>query len=203
MTAPSQRNSAISDRERAETADTNRLPPAERYVAPDGQRVVDQSVGREEEHAVIAEASTRHEALAREQRARQPSTRFWESPRTMVGPLLALLAGVFTLAVRTWPIATPQGHGNVGTAWFLGATIAGALYIVGFFLADRHWQRARLVLICGAVLHLVIGGIASAIVDAQQVAPGTASFLFDAVPAVVALVGAFLVTAPPAAERPR
>src|SRR4051794_39833196 len=91
--------------------DTNRLTPAERSVAPDGQRVVDQSTDRAEEHAVIAEASERQEVLAREQRSRQPSTRFWSSRRTQVGPVLALLAGVFTLAVRTWPIATPQGRG--------------------------------------------------------------------------------------------
>jgi hypothetical protein len=203
MTAPSQRNSAVSDREQAETVDTNRLPPVERYVAPDGQRVVDQSVGREEERAVIAEASARREALAREQRAREPSTRFWGSPRAMIGPLLGLLAGVFTLAVRTWPIAVPQGKATIGLPWFIGDTIVGILYIVGFFLADRHWRRARLVLICGAILQFVIGGLAAATVSSQQVAPAGASMLYDAIPAVVALVGAILITAPPAPERPR
>jgi hypothetical protein len=81
--------------------------------------------------------------------------------------------------------------------WFLIATLAGVLYIAGFFLADRHWQRARAVLVCGAILHLLFGVLAAMFVDVQQVAPGPLSVLFDAVPAIVALVAAFLISPPP------
>jgi hypothetical protein len=165
-------------------------------IAPDGQRVVDQTGEVAEEREVITRKAGLQEAVARDERHREPSTRFWESPYRQAGPILALLAGVFTLAVRTWPIAVPQGRGTVGTAWFLGATIAGALYILGFFLSDRHWQRARLILVCGAVLHLLVGFLAATIVDEQQVAPGALSFLYDVGPAVVALVAAFLISAP-------
>jgi hypothetical protein len=199
MTAPSRHRRPASDIE-PEAVHPNGLPPLERAVAPDGQRVVDQGAGRAEERVAIAEASEHQADVAREQRAREPSARFWSSRRAQAGPLLALLAGVFTLAVRTWPIAVPQGRGTVGTAWFLVATLAGFLYIAGFFLADRHWRRARGVLICGAVLHLLFGVLAATVVDTQQVAPGPLSVMFDAVPAILALVAAFLI-APPPGER--
>jgi hypothetical protein len=166
-------------------------------IAPDGQRIVDQRAAAEERDEIAYQAE-RQTRLAAAERETEPSTRFWSSRRTQVGPLLALLAGVFTLAVRTWPIATPQGHGTVGMTWFLSATVVGVAYIVGFFLADRHWQRARLVLVCAAIVHLLIGGLASLIVGDQQVAPATATVLYDAVPAILALVAAALITSPPA-----
>jgi hypothetical protein len=174
--------------------------PEHQRVAPDGQRVVNQEGEVDEERAAIAASADRQRELSREERAHEPSARFWSSRHAQIGPILALLAGVFTLAVRTWPIAVPQGRGTAGTAWFLVATLAGVLYIAGFFLADRHWRRARLVLVCGAALHLLFGVLAAALVDAQQVAPGVLSVLFDAVPAVVALAAAFLI-APPPGER--
>jgi hypothetical protein len=171
---------------------------SDRNVAPDGQRVVDQRGTVSEDREIIEEMADRQAEQARYERTLEPSTRFWSSPRAMTGPILALLAGVFTLAIRTWPIATPQGRGTVGTAWFLVATLAGALYIAGFFLSDRHWNRARLVLVCAAVMHLVVGGLAALVVNEQQIAPALSSFLFDAVPAVVALIAAALISAPPA-----
>jgi len=202
MTAPSRRSGPVSDR-RAETADTSSVPPADRIVAPDGQRVVDQRVDAAEERAEIARAAERQTAVAREERASEPSTRFWSSRRAQVGPLLALLAGLFTLGVRTWPIAVPQARGSAGVAWFIVATIAGVLYIAGFFLADRHWKRARGVLICGAILHLLFGVLAASLVDVRQLAPGPLSVLFDAVPAIVALIAAFLIAPPPGEPRRR
>ena len=141
------------------------------------------------------------EATSRVERASEPSTRFWGSRYAQVGPLMALFAGLFTLAIRTWPIATPQGRGTVGTAWFICATLAGAMYLAGFFLADRHWKRARLVLVSAALLHLIVGFLAAMQVDAQQVAPIWQSFLFDAVPAVVALIAAFLIVPAPGEHR--
>ena len=200
MTAPSRSQSSQADLT-AERAEGTYFPEHER-LAPDGQRVVDQAGEVAEERAAIAESARRQEALSREERAHEPSARFWSSRHAQIGPLLALFAGLFTLAIRTWPIAVPQGRGTVGTAWFLVATLAGVLYIAGFFLSDRHWRRARAVLVCAAVLHLIVGGLAATIVDQQQVAPGPLGFLFDAVPAVVALVAAFLI-APPPGERAR
>jgi len=200
MTAPSSSRGPAADFTAAR-ADGTRFPEHER-VAPDGQRVVDQDGDVGEERAAIVETASRQRALSHEERSHEPSARFWSSRRAQVGPILALLAGVFTLAVRTWPIAVPQGRGSVGTAWFLVATLAGLLYIAGFFMADKHWKRARLVLVCGALLHLVFGVLAATIVDVQEVAPGPLSILFDAVPAIMALVAAFLITPAPG-ERAR
>lgn len=94
-------------------------------------------------------------------------------------------------------MATPQGRGTVGTAWFICATIAGVLYVAGFFLSERRWKQARLVLICGAGLHLLVSVLAAMAVDTQDVAPAWSSMLFDVVPAVVALVAAALIRAYP------
>ena len=65
----------------------------------------------------------------------------------------------------------------------------------------RHWRTARRVLICGGILHLLVGVLAAMVVDAQQVAPAPLSVLFDAVPAVAALVAAFLIAPAPGERR--
>jgi RsiW-degrading membrane proteinase PrsW (M82 family) len=162
-------------------------------VAPDGQRIVDQRGEMADEQREIERKADLVEATSRAERSGEPSTRFWDSPYAQAGPLIALFAGLFTLAIRTWPIATPQGRGTLGTAWFICATIAGLMYVAGFFLADRHWKRARTVLVSGALLHLLVAALAAMLVDAQDVAPAWQSILFDAVPAVAALVAAFLI----------
>lgn len=166
-------------------------------MAPDGQRIVDQSGEAAEEQREIRRKADLVEAAARADHARDPSARFWSSRHLQVGALLALFAGLFTLAVRTWPIAPPQGRGTVGVAWFICATLAGVLYLAGFFLSDRHWRKARLVLLSASLFHLVVAFLAAFLVDAQNVAPAWRSFLFDAVPALAALVAALLISAPP------
>jgi hypothetical protein len=166
-------------------------------VGPDGQRIVDQSGEMAAEQREMDRKADLVAATSRAERASEPSTRFWDSRYAQAGPLLALLAGLFTLAIRTWPIATPQGRGTVGVAWFVCATIAGGLYVAGFFLSDRHWKRARMVLVGGALLHLLVGFLASIQVDVQDVAPMSSSIFFDAVPAVAALIAAFLIKPAP------
>ena len=170
-------------------------------VAPDGQRIVDQSGEIADERREIRRKAGLMEATSHEERMREPSTRFWESRYAQAGPILALLAGLFTLAIRTWPIATPQGRGTLGTAWFVCATIAGLCYVAGFFLSDRHAKRARLILVSAAVLHLAVGLLAAMLVDSQGVAPASQSLAFDAIPAVAALIAAFLLKRAPAEPR--
>jgi hypothetical protein len=175
---------------------SHRAPESGR-VAPDGQRIVDQSGEIQDERREIERNAERTATASRAERAQEPSTRFLSSRHAQFGPLLALFAGLFTLAIRTWPIATPQGRGTVGTAWFICATLAGALYLAGFFLSDRHWKRARMILASAAVLHLVVGALAAMQVDAQDVAAAWQAFPFDAVPAIAALIAAFLISPPP------
>jgi hypothetical protein len=170
-------------------------------IGPDGQRIVDQHDEVAEESEAIAREAEREMIIARQEGAREPSVRFWSSRRAQVGPILALLAGVLTLAMKTWPIAPPQSHGSLGFVWFFGVLLAGVMYIAGFLLADRHWRRARAVVLAGAALHLVIGLGAGALVEAQDVAPGLLATLFDIVPAVMAIVAALLISPPPG-ERP-
>ena len=125
------------------------------------------------------------------------SVRFWDSKRNNIGAILTLLAALFTLGTVMWPIAVPQGRGYLGTAWGLGAAAVGIAYLVGFFLADKHWSRARAVILIAAVLHIV-GGLASGVLaDAQELAPALSASLFDIAPAVVAIVGGLLIGKPP------
>lgn len=126
-----------------------------------------------------------------------PSVRFWDSKRNNVGAILTLLAALFTLGTVMWPIAVPQGRGYLGTAWGLGAAAIGVAYLAGFFLADKHWSRARLVILVAAAIHIV-GGLASGLLaDAQELAPALGASLFDIAPAIVALVAGLLIGKPP------
>ena len=126
-----------------------------------------------------------------------PSVRFWESKRNNVGAILTLLAALFTLGTVVWPIAVPQGRGYLGTAWGLGAVAIGVAYLAGFFLADKHWSRARAVILIAAAIHIV-GGLASGLLaDAQELAPALAASLFDIAPAIVAIIAALLIGRPP------
>lgn len=126
-----------------------------------------------------------------------PSVRFWDSKRNNAGAILTLLAALFTLGTVMWPIAVPQGRGYLGTVWGLGAAAIGVAYLVGFFLADKHWSRARLVILIAAALHIV-GGLGSGILaDAQELSSAIGASLFDIAPAIVALIGGLLIGKPP------
>ena len=125
-----------------------------------------------------------------------PSVRFWDSKRNNVGAILTLLAALFTLGTVMWPIAVPQGRGYLGTAWGLGAAAIGVAYLAGFFLADKHWSRARMVILIAAAIHIV-GGVASGVLaDAQELAPALGASLFDIAPAIVAIIGGLLIGKP-------
>lgn len=167
-------------------------------IAPDGQRIVRQQDTRADEQADIDRAAAGLEAGSRRERAEEPSARFWSSRRAQLGPILALLAGLATLAFHFWPIAVPQGRGAIGMSWYSAVTIIAFGYIGAFFLADRRWQLARIVLVIGAILHLAVGVVSGLAVDAEQLAPGPLAALFDVGPALVALVAAFLIVPPPA-----
>lgn len=159
----------------------------------DLEPVVDHRQTYAEDRAAIQEADRSESALAREEAAREPSVRFWYTHRGLTGAVLALLAAVIVLAFRTWPIAEPQGHGTLGTAWGIGATFAGVLYLIGFFLADHRPSLSRVVLIIGAIAHLLLAVSSAILVDTQQAAPGPLAMLFDLVPIVLALVAAYLI----------
>lgn len=167
-------------------------------AALDGQDVVDQSGERSQERAAIARAAEEQEALSREERAREPSARFWDSRRSQIGAIMALFAGVLTLAERVWPIAAPQARGSAGAAWALITVAIAVVYLGSFFLADRRWKMARVVLVSAAVVHLIVGLWSGTIVGLQVQPAGVWALVFDVVPALVALVAAFLIAPPPA-----
>src|SRR5688572_18698463 len=68
-------------------------------VAPDGQRIVDQSDEVAEEQREIRHKADLVEATAHADHARDPVARSWASRYFQAGALLALFAGVFTLAI--------------------------------------------------------------------------------------------------------
>ena len=169
-------------------------------IAADGQDVVDQRVDQPGEQAEIARSAEYQRQASREEREGAPSVRFWDSPSGRAGAFFALLAGLLTLATRIWPVAPPQSHGGSSVLWVLPSVLLGVAYLGGFFLADRYWNTARVLLIVAAVIHILIGFMAGAAVDVQAEGAGIRAALFDLAPAVLALIAAFLI-APPSTRK--
>jgi hypothetical protein len=181
-------------------ATTPQMTPSGRR-AVNGQDVVDQRVDPVGEQAEIERNSAQQDAAAARERASTPSVRFWDSPSAHAGALFALLAGLLTLATRVWPIAPPQSHGGTGFFWMIPSVVVAISYLGGFFMADRHWLTARLLLLGAATVHVLLGLFAGAAVDAQAEGAGLPAMLFDFAPAVLAVVAALLI-APPAPAAP-
>ena len=166
-------------------------------IAADGQDVVDQRVDQAGEQAEIARSAEYQQQASRDERAGTPSVRFWDSWSRRAGAFCALLAGLLTLATRIWPVAPPQSHGGSSVLWVLPSVLLGIAYLGGFFLADRYWNTARVLLIVAAVMHVLLGFMAGAAVDAQAEGAGIRAMLFDLAPAALALIAAFLIAPPP------
>jgi ABC-type Fe3+-siderophore transport system permease subunit len=126
-----------------------------------------------------------------------PSIRFYDSKRNVAGAIMAILAAVFTFATWMWPIAVPQARGSLGFAWGMGALFVSVAYLAGFFLADKHWTRARLILIGAAVLHIAGGLLSGLLADANEVSAAVPAAMFDIAPALVGLAAGLLIHAPP------
>jgi hypothetical protein len=166
-------------------------------IAADGQDVVDQRVDQAGEQAEIARSAEYQQQASQDERAGTPSVRFWDSWSRRAGAFCALLAGLLTLATRIWPVAPPQSHGGSSVLWVLPSVLLGIAYLCGFFLADRYWKTARVVLIVAAVMHVLIGFMAGTAVDAQAEGAGIRAMLFDLAPAALALIAVFLIAPPP------
>ena len=132
-----------------------------------------------------------------------PSVRFWDSKRNNAGAILTLLAALFTIGKVVWPIAVPQGRGDGGAVWAIGAVVIGIAYLAGFFLADKHWSRARMVVLVAAIIHIIGGIVSGLVVDSQELAPAFPAALFDVGPAIVALIAGLLISAPPSPSQYR
>jgi hypothetical protein len=89
--------------------------------------------------------------------------RFYRSRRNNLGIILSVGAGLLTYGFMTWPIAFPQGHGNLGPFWAIAAFCAAASYIYAAWKADTNWRLARMVLFVAGALHIVVGLITSVV----------------------------------------
>jgi hypothetical protein len=187
------------DRAADEHDDTATGPAAHRAV--DGQHVVDQRTGAAIEQAQIQRTAARHEKVAAQERGTTPSTRFWDSPSRRMGAIFALLAAGLTIAMRIWPIVPPQAHIDTRFAWWVASLLVGATYLGGFFLADRYWQTARMLLIVAGLAQLGIGLLAGASVQDETGETGGFALFLEAAPAVLAFLAAFLIRPPEPASR--
>ena len=133
----------------------------------------------------------------RSMRSTAPSWRFWESGRNATGAALALLAGLINVAVMVWPVVNSYGRGDVDPTWRYIGVAVGFVYVAAFLLADRRWQLSKLLLVVGAVVQVLA---ALTLGRAYDQASGTSGLLigvFDFVPAIIALVAAFLIRRAP------
>ena len=134
-------------------------------------------------------------------RATAPSWRFWESARNATGAALALLAGLMNVGVVVWPLVNSVGRGDVNPTWRIIGVAAGIVYVAAFLFADRRWQLSRLLLVVGAVVQILAALTLGRAYDEASGTSGLLIGLFDFVPAIIALVAAFMIgRAPTPAE---
>ena len=127
--------------------------------------------------------------------------RFFRSRRNTIGLVLAVGAALLTYAFLTWPIAVPQGHGNLGPVWGIVAFLAAAAYLYAAWKADTNWRLARITLLITGALHVVVGLLSSLIVGPWRDNLFWWAGLYDLVPAILALIAGALLH-PPSGERP-
>jgi hypothetical protein len=108
-----------------------------------------------------------------------------------VGIALAIIAGLTTIAFAQWPIASPQGRGNLGALWGVGVWIIGFMNFTAAFLVDQNRLLAKSMLTTGA---LWLAG--SALVATEILRTPTLTWLaavVDLLPAAIALAAAMLI----------
>ena len=135
------------------------------------------------------------------QRSGPASIRFWASGRNNLGAILALLAGLINIAVVVWPLVNAVGRGDLNPGWRWIGALVGLGYLAAFFLADTRWKLARTVLLAGAAIQILAALTLGRAYEAQSGMFGQLIGLFDFVPAILAVVAAFLIgRAPSRAE---
>ena len=108
-----------------------------------------------------------------------------------LGTLLAILAGLTSFAFTIWPVEPPQSRGEPGTVWGLAIYVIGPAFILAAFLAHTRVWLARWILVSGAVMLMVSGAAFGLSWNAFGL--GSKSALFDALPAIMALIAAGLI----------
>jgi len=71
--------------------------------------------------------------------------KFYRSRWNNLALILAVGAAMLTYAFLTWPIAVPQGHGDLGPVWGVVAFIAAATYLYAAWKADMNWRLSRMI----------------------------------------------------------
>jgi hypothetical protein len=127
--------------------------------------------------------------------------KFYRSRGNNLGLILAVAAGLLTYVFLTWPIAVPQGHGNLGPAWGIVAFLAAAAYIYGAWKADTNWRLARMTLLIAGILHVALGVVMSLVLLPLRDGLFWWSGLYDAIPGILAIIGGALLH-PPSGQRP-
>jgi hypothetical protein len=139
-----------------------------------------------------------------QQRSGPPSARFWVSKTNNLGAILALVAGLINVAVTIWPLVSATGPGDIAPTWRLVGLGAGVAYILAFIMADRAWLLARILLAVGAVAQILAALTLGRAFEAQGGLSGQLIGPLDFLPAILALIGAFLIgRAPTRAEARR
>jgi hypothetical protein len=126
--------------------------------------------------------------------------KFYRSRRNTIGLVLAVGAALLTYAFLTWPIAVPQGHGNLGPAWGVVALLVALAYLYGAWKADTNWRLARLTLFIAGAFQVALGVVMTLILLPLRDGLFWWSGLYDAIPAILALIAGALLH-PPSGER--
>jgi len=127
--------------------------------------------------------------------------KFYRSRWNNLALILAVGAAMLTYAFLTWPIAVPQGHGDLGPVWGVVAFIAAGTYLYAAWKADMNWRLSRMILLIAGGIHVAFGVLMSLLIGPAGEGLSWLSGLYDVIPGIIAIVAGVLTHAP-SGERP-
>jgi hypothetical protein len=119
-----------------------------------------------------------------------------------LGAVLALAAGLVSMAVLNWPLVAATRPVDIAPIGQLVRLGAGAAYILGFILTGHSLPPARTLLVAGAAAQLFAAGALGPAFETQGGLTGQPGGLADFLPAIVALTAALLIERAPARAKP-
>lgn len=107
-----------------------------------------------------------------------------------VGVMMAIVAGLLAFGVALWPFGAPQTRTAVGDLWLALVALCALAFLAAAFLVDRLPALARLLLAGGGVALALSGGLFGLLFGPAE---ARLAAVIDLVPAILALVAAFLI----------
>jgi hypothetical protein len=110
-----------------------------------------------------------------------------------LGTALAVLAGLTAFGFATWPIVPPQGSGEAGALWGVGAWVIGGAFIVAAFLGNSYTTIAKAILFIGSAILIASAAFFGTSFAAIGFGRALPRVLIDLIPAILGLAAGFTI----------